>query len=121
MLLFSAIRDSSRGIQFYLIVAANLRKGVDDETIRDTSYFSSSHTAVLQDTIITLGPHMSQIEGKVAEYVRHGSGWIVEGIKEITIAISPFQPLYNSGSFIPLPAGLKKKKCLINIQNKDEM
>eukprot|EP00116_Pleurobrachia_bachei_P002124 sb/3462386/ len=118
--IISAIRDSTRGIKFYLIVAANLRKGVDEAIVRDTNYFASSHTPVLQDTLITLGPHITQIENKVAEYVRQGSGWIVEGVTEITIAISPYEPLYSSGSYIPLPAGLKRKNSLINIQNKDE-
>ena len=90
--------------------------------MRDIQYFSSSGTPVLEDTHISLTSHISTIERKVEEYVRNGSGWIVEGVKEVAIAISPYQPLYNSGgSYIPLPAGLKRKMSLINIQNQDEM
>lgn len=89
--------------------------------MRDLQYFSSSATLVLQDTHISIAPHISQIEKKVDEYVKNGSGWIVEGVKELTIAISPYQPLYNTGSFINLPGGLQRKRSLINIKNEDEM
>ena len=105
-----------------MIVATNLKKGVEEETERDTQYFPSSATPVLETTQISIASHVEHIEGKVDDFIRNGSGWVVEGVKEITIAISPYQPLYNSGgSFISLPAGLKRKKSLINIQNQDEM
>ena len=112
----------SRGFKFYLTACTKLRKGVGEETLHDVQYFQSSPSTVLEETEIVISSHISEIELKVDNFLRNGSGWVIEGVREITISISPFEPFYTSGgSYIPLPSALKRKKGLINIKNEDNM
>ena len=54
-------------------------------------------------------------------WIREGSGWIVELIESQYINISTYRPLSGS-SYVDLPVELKSpKKGLINIKNKDEV
>ena len=51
-------------------------------------------------------------------YQSSGSGWIFQHWNGVKIKIIRYQPL-SGGSYIPTPATLKNRKCLLNIRNKD--
>ena len=58
------------------------------------------------------------INGKIEAWVAEGSGWELEKIELVYVNVARFQPL-RGGTYLPIPAKLKNKKAVINVQNKD--
>jgi len=61
---------------------------------------------------------VDEVRGDIEAWSERGSGWVVDKILEVIINVAQYQPL-NGGSYMPLPENLKKKKAIINIQNRD--
>ena len=55
---------------------------------------------------------------KIDNYIRNGSGWIVDNVNHLSIMSTKYHPMGGS-SYIELPKEIKNKKSLINIQNDD--
>ena len=49
-----------------------------------------------------------------------GSGWIIDHLKCIHLNLTKYTPM-RAGKFIKLPKEIGSKKCLLNLQNKDNM
>lgn len=47
-----------------------------------------------------------------------GSGWVIDGLKCAHLNITKYSPM-RVGKYIPLPKGIKNKRCLLNLQNDD--
>ena len=47
-----------------------------------------------------------------------GSGWIFVGWKRVTVKIVKWSPA-RASSYIPTPVKLRRKRCLLNIRNRD--
>ena len=56
---------------------------------------------------------------KFAEWLRYGSGWVLEKVIQLQINVGKYRPLKGS-TYFKLPDHLARKKAIINIQNKDE-
>src|SRR6218665_2852773 len=50
----------------------------------------------------------------------HGSGWIIEEIRNVSLNLAPYDNIGGS-SYIKSPKWLIDKKCTVNIKNYDEM
>ena len=53
------------------------------------------------------------------EYMKNGSGWVLDRVLLVFVNIGKYQPL-RGVSYIPLPKGLTGNIGIVNIQNKDE-
>ena len=62
---------------------------------------------------------MQQIDNKLEEFICESSGWQMEGIENIYLSISRYQPIRGS-SYFPTPTRLANKKTIINVQNSDQ-
>ena len=65
-----------------------------------------------------LNQFIDQVKGEIEAWSERGSGWIMDKILEAYINVAQYQPM-RGGSYMPLPAKLKNKKAILNIQNRD--
>ena len=62
---------------------------------------------------------MGEINGKIDEFIRNGSGWVLHHLVRIDLDIVRYNPL-KASSYIALPKVIKNRKACINIQNNDQ-
>ncbi|GBM68057.1 hypothetical protein AVEN_66733-2-1, partial [Araneus ventricosus] len=71
----------------------------------------------------TIGDHVpvsfTKILEAVDEFIRRGSGWILDKIVHFELCVAKYQPL-RASSYIILPKKLVDKKVVLNIQNEDQ-
>ena len=61
---------------------------------------------------------IEMVKGQKDNWSEAGSGWVAGGIDLAYINVVRYRPL-RGGTYLPLPAGLVKKKAIINVRNKD--
>ena len=108
-------------IQFSLLV--RFSKSRDEEAQRMEHYFNRMQPAILNehnmDTLNhLLNEFIDYVKGEIEAWSQRGSGWVIDEILEAYINVAQYRPL-RGGSYIVLPAKLKNKKAILNIQNKD--
>ena len=86
-------------------------------------YFNRMQPVILNDhnkDIIKplLNQFVDQVKGEIEAWSERGSGWIMDEILEAYINVVRYQPM-RGGSYMQLPAKLKNKKAVLNIQNRD--
>jgi hypothetical protein len=76
----------------------------------------------LSDLTDIMIDQFSIIDGDIAEFIRNGSGYVVTGIESIKLEVTPFKPgIRKVRGYIPLYLWLRKRKGIVNIQNKDNL
>ena len=65
-----------------------------------------------------LNQFIDQVKGEIEAWSERGSGWIMDEILGAYINVARYQPI-RGGSYMQLPAKLKNKKAVLNIQNRD--
>ena len=60
-----------------------------------------------------------EINGKIDEFIRNGSGWVLHHLVRIDLDIVRYNPL-KASSYIALPKVIKNRKACINIQKNDQ-
>ncbi|GBN25228.1 Zinc finger protein 568, partial [Araneus ventricosus] len=109
-------------VKWYGVVKAVFkRESEDGGEERVTPYFRSNvRIELVGDTI---GDHVpasfSKILEAVDEFIRRGSGWILDKIVHFELCVAKYQPL-RASSYIILPKKLADKKAVLNIQNEDQ-
>ena len=88
--------------------------------VQDNTYFQSrTHINVEKTEVkVYLKEMIIEILGNLNIYQMKGSGWYFKEVKRLEIHIVEYKPM-RGGSYILLPEFIKKKKSIINIQNKD--
>ena len=86
-------------------------------------YFNRMQPVILnENNIDILNPLLNQfideVKGEIEAWSERGSGWIMDKILEAFINVAQYRPL-RGGSYMVLPAKLKNKKAILNIQNRD--
>jgi hypothetical protein len=62
------------------------------------------------------------IEGNISEFIRHGSGYVVTGIKSLKLEVTPFRPgIQKARGYILLYPWLQHRRGIVNIRNKDSL
>ncbi|GBM47570.1 Zinc finger protein 287 [Araneus ventricosus] len=109
-------------VKWYGVVKAVFkRESEDGGEERVTPYFRSNvQIELVGDTI---GAHVpvsfSKILEAVDEFIRRGSGWILDKIVHFELCVAEYHPL-RASSYIILPKKLVDKKAVLNIQNEDQ-
>jgi len=86
---------------------------------RINAYFHSRSTIVNESQNLDIDALISYFNKRVDEFNRRGSGYILASIDRLTLSFVKYRPLGGS-SYIPTPAWLRSKCCVVNVQNKDE-
>ena len=108
-------------IQFSLLVRFYM---IRDEKLQQMDhYFNRMRPVILNENnmdILTpsLNQFIDEVKGEIETWSERGSGWIMDKILEAFINVAKYQPM-RGGSYMPLPAKLKNKKAVLNIQNRD--
>ncbi|GBO23881.1 hypothetical protein AVEN_254305-1 [Araneus ventricosus] len=97
------------------------RESEDGGEERVTPYFRINvQIELVSDTV---GDHVPvsfiKILKAVDEFIRRGSGWILDKIVHFELCVAKYQPL-RASSYIILPKKLADKKAVLNIQNEDQ-
>ncbi|GBN16724.1 PR domain zinc finger protein 4 [Araneus ventricosus] len=109
-------------VKWYGVVKAVFKhESEDGGEERVTPYFRSNVQIELASD--TVGDHVpasfTKIIEAVEEFIRRGSGWILDKIVHFEMCVAKYQPL-RASSYIILPKKLVDKKAVLNIQNEDQ-
>ena len=110
--------DEHSGLKFWINVQVQFYHTVTEDL----------HTAGLQTKTITvlnsfeldyiLRSVADDLSLRLAHYLRNGSPLTVASIESVTLHTAKYAPL-SAGTYKELPAYLKLKKCIVNVQNSD--
>ena len=108
-------------VKFSLNVAFHINRDGKKEEMNH--YFDRMQPVILNEhnkDIIKplLNQFIDQVKGEIEAWSERGSGWIMDEILEAYINVGRYQPM-RGGSYMQLPAKLKNKKAVLNIQNRD--
>ena len=104
-------------LKFYIALELDMRLPTDDST--KVISFQTRSTALLasMDFKKEVEKHIKELVKDVENYIRNGSGWLVENVKTIHLMTTKYNP--GGGTFISLPKEIKNKSSLLNIRNND--
>ena len=108
--------------KFYIVMQLTLvkknREGIHQ---RLTTYFRSSIKTILRSLQINemIEESSQQINTSFENFIKDGSGWILESIDYIMLYTAVYEPIRGK-SFVPTPTSIMGKKCVVNIQNDNE-
>ena len=109
-------------IKCYIVIYITFVKKDKDggEPMKLETYFRSYTKTVLRSTEINafLEQANEKIETSFDQFLKRGSGWILETIDFLKISGAEFAPMRGK-SYIPTPVSIKGKHAIVNIQNED--
>ena len=108
-----------KGVKFSIALRVSLHK---EKNYGTSAYadppFWSTQQAVLKaaDVDDALDNAIAKVLLGLENYMRDGSGWAIDRVLELFLNIARYQPL-RGGSYIDLPASIKKKHAIVNVKN----
>ena len=109
-------------VKFYIAVDITMvRKDKEGNTERTTAYFQGSTRILLRASQITemLQASATKIGQSFDDFLRNGSGWILESIDYLRLFSAEYAPMNGKGH-IPTPEAISGKRSIINPQNQNE-
>ena len=116
------ILNSNRNIKTILYLNCVMARKEGDRLIIKKFAFHSAIKLILEGT--DLEEVYEEMVAEIEEQMQkvqdaEGSGWQFTAVESMVLHTTRWDPL-NAGSYIDLPAFLKNKKAIINMQNQDE-
>jgi hypothetical protein len=109
-----------RSVKYYFRVDVSLSRETPDGRQETSARFYSPPTAT-SDPILDLNDVVAIFEARLSDFTCRGSGWSLEGIDNLVLAVAPYRPLVGS-SYIKTPPEIAGKRAVLNIQNRrDEL
>ena len=118
---FGKILNQTKGFKFVETIVVNFEKLKNGEPEEEMAYFNSKALIVMNVSDIKPSLEMSQrkIMNDIAEWLKEGSGWTIDGVLEHYFNVVNYKPLEGK-SYIPLPKELQNNlKGLINLKNEN--
>lgn len=125
---FSLIIEKSLNKYFFLKVNTNLLvefvKKIDGvaDGVRIQFFIQSNAQMMSNETNINhfflKNVHDFHLK-KIEDFVRNGSGWILDKVIELLLTISRCEHFRHGSSFIEISEVLRRKKAIINVKNLD--
>ena len=84
----------------------------------DADFHSEIEINLEKDENKLLDKMIARIREVLANFQRSGSYWVFQRVNQLEIHMADWQPISGS-TFIPLPARIKNKRTVINMQNED--
>ena len=109
-------------VKMYITVDITMvRKTKEGVTERTTAYFQGSTRTLLRESQIPemLRSSTEKIGQSFDEFLRNGSGWILESIDYLRLFSAEYAPMNGKGH-IPTPKAIVDKKAIINPQNEND-
>ena len=96
------------------------RENEDGSVSRVPGYFRTLPEIIHGEQHLDVNKIINSLNQQIDAFNRRGSGFTVDRIMYFFLCCSPFRPLQPS-SYIPTPPFLRKKHCLVNPRNTDNM
>ncbi|CAH3154498.1 unnamed protein product, partial [Porites evermanni] len=113
-------------LRFILVCIMEKKEKVSKDSnstfkVQDKSYFNSItfNNFTSSDIKDIFKKSIVQINEKVSNYQKNGSGWYFKEIYQLEIHTTQLKPMKGS-SYIPLPDWIMRKKSIVSIRNKDD-
>ena len=107
--MFSDLLDETKGFRYEITTKVTLKKYKPNEEIEFTPVYFNSTTKTVMNHKFGLGKSFQEILCRIDNWIKEGSGWIVEVIEPLYINTSTYRPLSGS-SYIKVPAELRSPK-----------
>ena len=96
-----------------------IRDNHDGTFSRIPAYFYTTTRIVNRAQEFDIDSVLAELNFKVQQFNRRGSGFELERIVRFVLAINTYRPLHGS-TYLPTPDWLVRKHCIINVNNKDD-
>ena len=109
-------------VKMYIIVEVTMvRKDQYGLKERKKTFFHGSTRILLRASQIPemLQSSTAKMNESFDEFLRDGSGWILESIDYLRLYTAEYAPMHGN-SYIPTPKAIVHKKAIINIKNEDD-
>ena len=108
--IFEKLLTEMRGFKYQITLVVRLSKEKDGRTEYVTLYFNSLTKIDKNDDFKDgSGISFKEIINRIQNWVKEGSGWVVESVAGEYVNIAKYSPL-NSRSYIELPKALSMQK-----------
>lgn len=119
-----ALRDLlvKNAVKMFIIVEITMvRKDKSGIKERSTTYFHGSTRILLRASQIPemLQSSTEKINQSFDEFLKNGSGWILESIDYLRLFTAEYAPMHGN-RYIPTPKAIADKEGIVNVQNEDE-
>lgn len=82
-------------------------------------YFHTRPQVVTDGQPLDMASILADLNNQVENFNRRGSGFVLDRIINFVLCVNTYRPLHGN-TYIPTPDWLKKKHCVVNVQNNDE-
>ena len=109
-------------LKFYITIAITMvRKDMEGIKERTTTHFNGSTRILLRATQIPemLQSSTEKINQSFDQFLRNGSGWILESIDYLQLFTAEYAPV-RGNRYIPTPKAIAGKHAIINPKNQNE-
>ena len=111
--------EKHKGVKYYLALKVKFVKfDKDGEEMSSEPFFQSKPSIAVNSSDINIDEHFEQIERKVIEFLREGSGWAFDHVIKLYIKTVAYNPL-DGRTHIKLSKYIADKKAVLNINNRD--
>ena len=111
-----------KALKWYLTLQVKFVKiNNSDEKVEGKPYFRNKCISTFHKSEINkqIESAFAYLLNKFGEWMRDGSGWILEQVISLDISIAKFRPI-KGNTYVDLPKHLKKKRAIINVKNNDD-
>ena len=99
--------------------ASFIRDNGDGSIARVTAYFHTLPQLVADGHPLNIDSILADLNRQVENWNGRGSGFVIDRVLRFVVCINAYRPLQGS-TFIPTPEWLKRKRCIINVENKTD-
>ena len=99
--------------------SAAFTREVDGDIHRVVGHFHTLPQLVNASVDVDVDGILSSLNSQMENFNTRGSGFIIERVSQFVLIITKYRPLHGR-SFVPTPEHLKKRQCIVNVQNRDE-
>ena len=100
--------------------APSLRE-VDGDVHHVVGHFHTMPQLVNSSVDVDVDGILTTLNDKVENFNERGSGFVIEQVSQFVLVITKYRPLHGPGrSFVPTPEHLKRRKCIIDVENNDQ-
>ena len=118
--MFSDLLTETKSFKYQITLKATLKKYKSNGEIKFAPVYFNSTTKTVINHKFSLQNAFQEILYKIDNWIKKGSGWIVELIESQYINMSTYR-LLSGSSYVQLPVELRNsKKGLISIKNNDQ-
>ena len=109
-------------IKFHVVFTIQFYKYKEEEMIELKHHFNGGRQIILhvKDLDEKIDLSFKEIDKSVEEFIKQESGWVYMNTENIVLRVFKFKPP-RGGKYFPIPAWIKNKEAVINIENDDDL